>query len=188
MPTKVYKKPRGGKREEAFDHPLYELLDSEPNEWQDPLQFKETLAVHCAVTNNAYAFKNVRAGQARRADPDRPDPCAAEMDQRPHAILRRHRAGRLAGNLHAGRASAYPRSVLGRSAGPRRGAAAAGTARTGARDRADACDAARAWRAAERHHLGQQGPRREGADPPRGLGEEALQRPRQRQPRHDPGQ
>ena len=58
VPTKVYQKPRGKMRQEAFDHPLYELLDSEPNEWQDPLQFKETLAVHCAVTGNSYAFKN----------------------------------------------------------------------------------------------------------------------------------
>lgn len=63
VPTKVYQKPRDGMRVEAFDHPLYELLDSEPNEWQDPLQFKETLAVHCAVTNNAYAYKNVVRGK-----------------------------------------------------------------------------------------------------------------------------
>src|SRR5947209_343454 len=35
VPTKVYQKPRGGKRVEAFDHALYDLLDSEPNEWQD---------------------------------------------------------------------------------------------------------------------------------------------------------
>ena len=69
VPTKVYKKPRGGKREEAFDHPLYELLDSEPNEWQDPLQFKETLAVHCAVTNNAYAFKNVVRSELKELIP-----------------------------------------------------------------------------------------------------------------------
>src|SRR4051812_38579680 len=58
VPTKVYLKPRGGQRTEAYDHALYELLSSGPNEWQDPLQFKEMLAVHCAVTNNAYAFKN----------------------------------------------------------------------------------------------------------------------------------
>jgi HK97 family phage portal protein len=64
VPTKVFKKPRGqAKREDGYDHPLYDLLDSEPNEWQDPLQFKETLAVHCAVTNNAYAFKNVVRGK-----------------------------------------------------------------------------------------------------------------------------
>ena len=69
VPTKVYKKPRGEKREEAFDHPLYDLLDSEPNEWQDPLQFKETLAVHCAVTNNAYAFKNVVRGEIKELIP-----------------------------------------------------------------------------------------------------------------------
>ena len=50
----MFKKPRGqAKREEGYDHPLHDLLDSEPNEWQDPPQFKETLAVRCAVTNNA---------------------------------------------------------------------------------------------------------------------------------------
>ncbi len=58
VPTKVYRKPPGGKRGEAFDHPLYTLLDSEPNEWQDALQFKETVALHCSVTSNAYAFIN----------------------------------------------------------------------------------------------------------------------------------
>lgn len=63
VPTKVYQKPRDQKRHEAYDHPLYELLDSEPNEWQDPLQFKETMAVHCAVTNNAYAFMNRVGGK-----------------------------------------------------------------------------------------------------------------------------
>jgi HK97 family phage portal protein len=58
VPTKVYLKRRGEPRSLAFDHPVYDLLDSEPNEWQDSLQFKETMAVHCAVTSNAYAFKN----------------------------------------------------------------------------------------------------------------------------------
>lgn len=72
VPTKVYQKPRGGKRTEAIDHALYDLLDSEPNEWQDSLQFKETLAVHCAVTNNAYAFINrvpARVGPIRELIP-----------------------------------------------------------------------------------------------------------------------
>lgn len=63
VPTKLYQKPRGGKRVEAYDHPVYDLLDSEPNEWQDSLQFKETMAFHCAVTNNAYAFKNYVRGR-----------------------------------------------------------------------------------------------------------------------------
>jgi HK97 family phage portal protein len=35
----------------------------------DPLQFKETLAVHCAVTNNAYAFKNEVRGEIRELIP-----------------------------------------------------------------------------------------------------------------------
>jgi portal protein len=109
VPTKVYRKPRGGQREEAYDHPLYELLGDEPNEWQDPLQFRETLAVHCAVTNNAYAFKNVVRGKLVELIPDHPDACPAEMERRPHAVLPGHRSRRLIGDIHAGRDPAHPR-------------------------------------------------------------------------------
>lgn len=64
VPVKVYQGRRGESgRTEAYDHPLYDLLDSGPNEWQDSLQFRETLAVHAAVTSNAYAFKSRVRGQ-----------------------------------------------------------------------------------------------------------------------------
>jgi HK97 family phage portal protein len=55
---------RSGRRPSTYD-----LLDSEPNEWQDPPEFKETLAVHCPVTNNAYAFKNVGRGEIKELIP-----------------------------------------------------------------------------------------------------------------------
>jgi HK97 family phage portal protein len=89
VPTKLFLKPPGGKRTEAIDHPVYELLDSEPNEWQDPLQFKEMMAIHCAVTNNAYAFKNVVRGKIAELIPIVPTHVQAKWttDQQPYYIV-----------------------------------------------------------------------------------------------------
>lgn len=58
VPRKVYRRGGAGRRTPAVDHPLYGLLDSGPNEWQDSLQFFETMAVHAALAGNAYAFIN----------------------------------------------------------------------------------------------------------------------------------
>lgn len=64
VPTSIFQKTQGSRNPVvAYDHDLYPLLTSEPNEWQDALQFKEMLAIHCAVTNNAYAFKNYVGGK-----------------------------------------------------------------------------------------------------------------------------
>lgn len=145
VPTKVYQKSRGEKRREAYDHPLYELLDSEPNEWQDPLQFKETLAVHCAVTNNAYAFKNRVRSKLVELIPLIPTHVQPKWaaDRTPYYIV-----------TAPDGTPAYPRLVLGRALRPRRGATAAGAARSGARNRADPCNAARPRRPPERHRVG----------------------------------
>src|SRR4051794_28363297 len=38
VPTKLYQRTRQQRsRTEAFDHPVYDLLNSQPNEWQDSL-------------------------------------------------------------------------------------------------------------------------------------------------------
>jgi HK97 family phage portal protein len=89
VPTKVYLKRPGETRQPAVDHPLYDLLDSEPNEWQDPLQFKETLAIHCAVTNNAYAFKNRVRGKLVELIPIIPTHVQAKwsQDRTPYYIV-----------------------------------------------------------------------------------------------------
>ena len=176
VPPKVYKKPRGEKREEAFDHPLYDLLDSEPNEWQDPLQFKETLAVHCAVTNNAYAFKNVVRGKLVELIPIVPTHVQPKWtsDRTPYYVVTAPDGSQenLTSDeiLHIRSLSWVGLCGLD--------AAAAGASWARAGHRADPCDAACPRCAAERHHLGRQEPRREGTRPARRLGQEALQRPR----------
>lgn len=42
----------------ASDHPLYDLLHRQPNDWMTSFEFRETLVIHAAL-GNAYAFKNV---------------------------------------------------------------------------------------------------------------------------------
>lgn len=57
VPLKLYRKEEGG-RVEATDHPLHEVLTVQPNEWQDSLEFRETLAFHLVLTGNAFCFVN----------------------------------------------------------------------------------------------------------------------------------
>lgn len=59
VPLKVYRKDGpSGRRREATDHPLYDLLHDAPNEWQDSLQFRETLVFHTALCGNAFVYVN----------------------------------------------------------------------------------------------------------------------------------
>ncbi|MDO8683116.1 MAG: phage portal protein [Armatimonadota bacterium] len=53
VPVKVYR-ARDGKREEARDHPLYDVLATQPNQRDTSLEFRETLAFHMSLTGNAF--------------------------------------------------------------------------------------------------------------------------------------
>ncbi|MGE0425420.1 MAG: phage portal protein [Reyranellaceae bacterium] len=57
VPCKVYRRdPVTRSREEARDHPLYDLLAVQPNGWQSGLEFRETLAFHAVLAGNAYSY------------------------------------------------------------------------------------------------------------------------------------
>lgn len=59
VPCKIMKKDTStGKRAAADEHPMFELLDFGPNDWMDPLEFLENMAMHAVFTGNAYAFVN----------------------------------------------------------------------------------------------------------------------------------
>jgi HK97 family phage portal protein len=59
VPVKLFRKePGGSRRAEAMEHPLHDVLTVAPNEWQDSLQFRETLAFHLVLTGNAFCFIN----------------------------------------------------------------------------------------------------------------------------------
>ena len=59
VPCKIMRKdPATGRRTEAVDHPLYDVLNYEFNGWMDPLQGLETMAMHTVFTGNGIAFVN----------------------------------------------------------------------------------------------------------------------------------
>ncbi len=61
VPFKLYR-GTGDTREEATDDPRYSILHTRPSELQTSFEFRETIALHAALTGNAFALK-VRAGE-----------------------------------------------------------------------------------------------------------------------------
>lgn len=45
----------------ARDHPHYDLMATQPNDWTSSFEFRETLTIHAAL-GNAYAYKNIVMG------------------------------------------------------------------------------------------------------------------------------
>jgi HK97 family phage portal protein len=54
-PCKVYRKT-GNSRSEDPSHPLYDLLDCEPNSMQSGIEYRETIGLHVALTFNHYSY------------------------------------------------------------------------------------------------------------------------------------
>lgn len=64
VPLKVIRKDAAtGARRPADDHPLFDVLHTQPNEWQDSLQFREQIAFHVVLCGNAYCFINRVGGR-----------------------------------------------------------------------------------------------------------------------------
>lgn len=70
VPLKLFQKTATG-RIEATDHPLHDLMTA-PNDWQDGLQFRETLAFHMALCGNAFVFVNRVRGEVSELLPLEP--------------------------------------------------------------------------------------------------------------------
>lgn len=59
VPFKLMKEsPDGRTRKPAKDHPLYDLLQNRPNEWQTSFEYREMLAMHLVLCGNAFSFIN----------------------------------------------------------------------------------------------------------------------------------
>lgn len=56
LPLHVYRRLSGGRKERAYDHPLYALLHDEPNPETTSVTFREALQGHAALRGNGYAF------------------------------------------------------------------------------------------------------------------------------------
>lgn len=62
MPTDVKRRIDDRTRENATDHPLWELFHRRPNRWQKPAQFKRMMQAHVLLRGNAYALKTRGVG------------------------------------------------------------------------------------------------------------------------------
>lgn len=63
VPLKLFRKRKGGGSDEATDHPLSDMLDAGPNDWQTSFDFIENLAIQAALGGNFYSFKNMVRGK-----------------------------------------------------------------------------------------------------------------------------
>lgn len=74
VPLKLMQESADGKqRLPAKRHPLYDVLHVKANERQTSFEFRETIAIHCALFGNAYCFKNVIGGKVRELIPFQPN-------------------------------------------------------------------------------------------------------------------
>jgi HK97 family phage portal protein len=63
IPFKLYRRVNGRGIEKATDHPLYDIVRTEPNSFQDSLQWRGNKAIHLAMTGNAYDLVSRNGGE-----------------------------------------------------------------------------------------------------------------------------
>lgn len=81
VPCKLMRKdPATGRRREADDHPLSEILSLQVNTWQDPLQFFETKTLHTVFTGDGYSFINRVRGRIFELIPLKPECVRVEQE------------------------------------------------------------------------------------------------------------
>lgn len=72
LPLHLYKKTRDG-REKASDHPLYDVLNLNPNEFQSSFEFWEMVVAHLQLRGNFFAHINRLGGRIVELNPLHPD-------------------------------------------------------------------------------------------------------------------
>jgi len=79
VPLKLHRAAPGSRgREEAREHPLFDVLHRQPNPWQSSYEYRETLAMHTVLCGNHYAFKNVVRGRVVELIPFEPGQVAVK--------------------------------------------------------------------------------------------------------------
>jgi HK97 family phage portal protein len=80
LPLNLFTEDDKGERKIAKDHPLFELLHHQPNDWQTSVEFFEMLVASLCLRGNAYAYINrARSGRVVELLPIHPDSVRTEM-------------------------------------------------------------------------------------------------------------
>lgn len=89
LPLCIYTKGQNGARTPAENHPLYELLHEQPNEYQTAIEFLEMMVLHLNLRGNAYAYINrTRSGRVVELIPLHPDMVTVLMDNTNTVVYR----------------------------------------------------------------------------------------------------
>lgn len=72
VPLQIFKKD-GTTRLPATDHPLYYVLNIDPNPWQTSFEYRETVVLHTMLTGNHYSYINRVFGKIVELIPLRPE-------------------------------------------------------------------------------------------------------------------
>lgn len=73
LPIHLKRRVDNRTREDASDHPLWNVLRRKPNGWQTPSQFRKMMQAHLLLRGNAYGLKVVSRGQVIAIYPLHPD-------------------------------------------------------------------------------------------------------------------
>jgi HK97 family phage portal protein len=82
VPLKLFRKREGGGSDEERDHPLADLLDVGPNDWQTSFDFIENLTIQAVLGGNFYGFKNMVRGDIREIIPFPPGTVQEQWNNR----------------------------------------------------------------------------------------------------------
>lgn len=80
LPLHLYRKTAAGAKERADDHPLYELLHDQANDWTSAFEFRLTMQTQLCLHGNAFAFINRTGGQIVELIPIPSPAVAAEVE------------------------------------------------------------------------------------------------------------
>lgn len=80
LPLILYRRLKNGGKERATDHPCYWLMQSQPNDWQTPMEFKGMLQGHAELRGNAFAIPIRYKGEVRELLPLQPHEVKVRQD------------------------------------------------------------------------------------------------------------
>lgn len=80
VPFKLFQDTPDGGRKPASDHPLYDLMSRQPNEWQTSYEFREMLGLHLVFAGGAYVWKNRVRGNIVELLPYQPQQVTVKRD------------------------------------------------------------------------------------------------------------
>lgn len=80
VPVKFFRRDGADDRVPVPDLKIAELFADGPNEWQSGVEFREMMAIHAALTGNAFAYKNIVRGEVRELIPFLPGMVTVKQD------------------------------------------------------------------------------------------------------------